>query len=410
MKMQKKFQSILAKIGPGFIIAAACLGPGSVTTSSKIGAEHGFSFLWVLVAASLAMGIYMSMSAKFGVTHKITILTGIRQNYGRLFAIVIGISAFLASMSFQFGNNLGSATALNALTGISENVWPLFITPLGLLLILFSKKQLYHIVEKLMIILSITMICAFLLNLFFTKPNIFAITKGFLPTNFSRNAFNDIAALIGTTFVLHACLYQSYLVQEKGWAVSDLNDVVRDSTMGTIMLAGISMVIIITSGAALFPERIQISTAADMAIQLEALFGLFAKHVFSIGLFAAAFSSLLVNAMIGSTLISDGFGLGNSFENLAPKIFASIIMIVGMSVAVFFKGNIVYALVLAQASSLFAVSTIAVGLLLILNHKGVMGKYKNTPVVNIIAFFGLTLIIILDYYLYSRLLTILKGL
>jgi Mn2+/Fe2+ NRAMP family transporter len=332
------------------------------------------------------------------------------QNYGRWFAILIGISAFLASMSFQFGDILGSATALNALTSVHENVWPLIITPLGLSLILFGKKSLYRIVEKLMIILSVIMICAFLLNLLFTKPDILTAAKGFLPTALKKNAFNEIAALIGTTFVLHACLYQSYLVQEKGWRTSDLKDVVRDSTMGIVMLGGISMVIIVTSASALHPLGIQISSSADMAIQLEALFGPSAKYVFSIGLFAAAFSSLLVNAMIGSTLVSDGFGLGRSFNDFAPKIFATIIMLVGMSVAVFFKGNIVYALVLAQVSSLFTVSTIAIGLLLILNNKFVMGDFKNTWVVNVIALFGLILIVIMDYYLYLRLFTMLKSL
>jgi NRAMP (natural resistance-associated macrophage protein)-like metal ion transporter len=406
--MLKKIQILLSRIGPGFIVAAACLGPGSVTTSSKIGAEHGFSFLWVLAAASLAMGIYMSMSAKFGVTHKASILMCITQNYGRWFAVIIGISAFLASMSFQFGNVLGSATALNALTSVHENVWPLIITPLGLFLILFGKKSLYPIVEKLMIILSVTMIGAFLLNLLFTKPEIVTAVKGFLPTTLNKNAFNEIAALIGTTFVLHACLYQSYLVQEKGWRTSDLKDVIRDSTMGIVMLGGISMVIIVTSASALHPQGIQISSAADMAIQLEALFGSFAKYVFSIGLFSASFSSLLVNAMIGSTLVSDGFGLGRSFNDLAPKIFATMIMVAGMSVAVFFKGNIVYALVLAQVSSLFAVSTIAIGLLLTLNNKFVMGDLKNTLVVNVIAFFGLILIVIMDYYLYIRLFSMLQ--
>jgi len=410
VSLLKKSQKLLSSIGPGFIVAAACLGPGSVTTSSKIGAEHGYAFLWVLILASLAMGIYMSMSARFGVTHDNSILLSIAQTYRRWLAVLIGISAFLASLSFQFGNNLGSATALNALTGVHENVWPLIITPLGLSLILFGKKRLYGIVEKLMILLSVIMICAFLLNLIFTKPDMVAAAKGFLPITLKNNSFNDIAALIGTTFVLHACLYQSYLVQEKGWHTDDLKDVIRDSVMGIIMLGGISMVIIITSAAALHPQGIQIATAADMAIQLEALFGPFAKLVFSTGLFAAAFSSLLVNAMIGSVLISDGFGLGRSFNDLAPKLFATIIMIVGMSIAVFFKGNIVYALVLAQASSLFAVSTIAIGLLLTLNNKQVMGEYKNSLLVNFIAVFGLILIIIMDYYLYSRLLTMLHSL
>ena len=170
------------------------------------------------------------------------------------------------------------------------------------------------------------------------------------------------------------------------------------------MLGGISMLVIMTSAAALHPRGIMISTAADMAIQLEALFGQFAKYVFSAGLLAAAFSSLLVNAVIGGGLIADGLGLGRTMQEKGPKIFAAIVLSIGMIVAVFFRGNVVYALVLAQASSLFAVPAIGIGLFLLINNKKVMGKLTNNRWQNIIAVLGLILILIMVYYMYHRLI------
>ena len=396
-------KQILHRMGPGWIVAAACLGPGSITTSSKIGSDYGYAFLWIVVLSAVGMGTYMSMAARYGISQSKSILETISGEYGRWFAALIGVSAFMTSLSFQFGNNLGGATALEAITGISDSIWPLVITPLGLVLIFFAKN-IYKTVEKLMILLALLMIFAFLTNLVFTKPDLAAIPQGFLPLSFPKRALNDMIAMVGTTFVLHACLYQAYLVQDKGWKRDDLKKGLHDTLNGIIILGGVSMLIIMTSAAALYPKGIVVTNAADMAIQLEALFGPMAKYIFSVGLFAAAFSSLLVNAIIGGTLISDGFGTGRSMQRTAPKIFATIIMLAGMLVAVFFRGNVVYALILAQASSLLAVPAVAIGLFLILNNKKVMGSFANKTGQNILAVFGFLLILVMVYSLYSKII------
>src|SRR5690606_13884968 len=123
---------------------------------------------------------------------------------------------------------------------------------------------------------------------------------------------------------------------------------------------------------ALHPEGITVNSAADMALQLESLFGSFARVVFSIGLFAAAFSSLMVNAVMGGGLLADGLGLGRNMDDNMPKIFTAVALLLGMIIAIFFKGDVIYALIIAQASSIFAVPLIAAGMFLILNNKKVM--------------------------------------
>jgi manganese transport protein len=401
--MSQKLINFIKTAGPGFIIASVVLGPGSITTASKIGADQGYQLLWVIVFAAIGMAMYTTMASRFGVSHEKSILQTTAETYGRWFAVLIGISAFMTATSFQFGNNLGLATAMNAITGIHENVWPLVLTPTAIILIFFAKN-LYKVIEKIMMFLVMIMILAFLINLIFTKPNLVSAAQGFLPLSVPKNSFNEIAALVGTTFCLHAALYQAYLVQDKGWGMGELKKQVGDSISGIFMLSGISILIILTSAAALHPRGIQIASAADMAIQLEALFGQFAKYVFSIGLFAAAFSSLLVNAVVGGGLISDGLGMGRTMQEKGPKIFSTIVLLIGMIVAVFFKGNVVYALVLAQASSLFAVPSIGIGLFLLINNKKVMGDLKNNIWQNIIAFLGLILILIMVYYMYHRLI------
>ena len=128
--MIKKLKEFIKTLGPGFFIASVVLGPGSITVASRIGSEHCYAFLWVILFAAISMVIYTSMGARYGVVNDNSILQNIADNYGRWFAIVIGISASLSASSFQFGNNLGIGIGMNGITGIDERVWPLLFTPL----------------------------------------------------------------------------------------------------------------------------------------------------------------------------------------------------------------------------------------------------------------------------------------
>ena len=399
--------SIFKSFGPGFIIAATVLGPGSITVASRIGSEYGYAFLWVIVIATVFMITYTSMAARFGVVNKASILQTIAALYGRWFAIVIGISAFLASSSFQFGNNLGIGIGMEGITGIPERIWPIVFTSLGIILI-FWAKNLYRLLERVMMIMVMLMILAFFLNLILTRPEIVPLARGFIPSTLSTNSLSIVAAMMATSFSLAAALYQSYLAQDKGWKREHMKSGLRDTYVGILLLAIISLTVLITSAAALYPRGILVNSAADMALQLEALFGAYAKIFFSVGLCAASFSSMMVNSVIGGGLLADGFGLGRSMNNRSTKIFIIAVLLTGMLVAVFFRGNVIYAMIMAQASSMLAVPLIALGLFLVLNNKKVMGSDRNNILQNIIAAAGFIVISLMVYFMYQNLLTYIR--
>lgn len=407
--MINKTKEILKSLGPGFITAALVLGPGSITVASRIGSEHGDAFLWVIVLAAIFMATYTSMALRFGVSNDKSLLQSIADNYGRWFAMVIGISAFLSTSSFQFGNNLGIGIGMQGITGIDERVWPMVFSPLGIVLI-FWAKNLYKVLEKLMMFMVIIMILAFLFNLFLTKPNAGEVAKGFLPLSFSMENMDVLAALMGTTFSLAGAMYQAYLVQNKHWNISNLKRGQLDTYTGIFFLALISALVIITSAAVLHPFGIKVNSAADMALQLEAIFGNYAKIIFSLGLCAAAFSSLVVNAVLGGGLLADGFGLGRTMDEKVPKLFTTLILLTGMLVAVLFRGNVIYALIIAQASSILAVPLIALGMFLVTNNKKVMGTYKNNIFQNVLAVTGFVVISIMVYFMYNKLIDFLGSL
>jgi Mn2+/Fe2+ NRAMP family transporter len=213
---------------------------------------------------------------------------------------------------------------------------------------------------------------------------------------------------MATSFSLAAALYQSYLAQDKGWKRENLKNSLKDTYLGILLLALISATILITSAAALFPRGILVNSAADMALQLEALFGGCARIFFSLGLCAASFSSMMVNSVIGGGLLADGFGLGRSMNNRTTKIFIVAVLLIGMLVAVFFRGNVIYAMIMAQASSMLAVPLIAIGLFLILNNKKVMGNQRNNLFQNIIAVAGFMVISLMVFFMYQNMVTYIR--
>ncbi|MEQ6119805.1 Nramp family divalent metal transporter [Reichenbachiella sp. MALMAid0571] len=398
-----KIKKIFKSIGPGFIIAAVVLGPGSITVSSKIGSAEGYRLLWVIVVGAVAMSVYTTMSVRFGVTNEKSLLKVISEEYGKWLSVSIGICSFLAALSFQFGNNLGVGIGMHTLTGVGEYVWPLIFTPTAILLTFYARK-LFQVLELLMMVMVIVLILAFFINLLFIKPDLLGVAKGFVPTPVSGSNFNDIAALIGTTLVLHNAFFQSYLVQSKGWKTTDLTRSVRDANFGVFLLALMSCLVVVTSASFLKPLGITVNSAADMAIQLELFLGSLARYIFGFGFVAAAFSSLMVNAVTGGGLIADSLGMGRTMDEKMPKVFTTVILLMGMSIAVFFNGNVIYALIMAQASSILGVPLIAIGLFLVLNNKAVMGRYINNKLQNLLAIAGFILICVLVFFMYGKLI------
>ena len=54
----------LKNIGPGALVAAGFVGPGTVTTCTVSGASYGYTMLWALLFATVATIIFQEMAAR----------------------------------------------------------------------------------------------------------------------------------------------------------------------------------------------------------------------------------------------------------------------------------------------------------------------------------------------------------
>lgn len=397
-----------AAIGPGLITAAVVLGPGSITVSSRCGAQLGYSLLWVVAVAVILMIVYTQMGARLGLTSSKSFLALAAGTFGRWVAVIIGLSGFFIATGFQTGNNVGVGLAMDALFGGGMPLWATIFTLLALV-IMWTSTRMYQLLERIMAALVALMILCFVGDMAMIRPRFGELALGFLPS--IPRVFGLVVAISATTFSVAAAAFQAYLVQSKGWRRDDRSRGLRDATVGIVLLGTISCVIMITSATVLQPRGIAVNNAVEMAMQLEPLLGRFAKILFLLGLWAGAFSSFIINALIGGTLLADGLGLGCRLEDPWPKRLASAVMVLGTALAIVFGKNPIQALVVAQASTIVGVPFIALIMLLLANRESVMGAaLKNRPGINVLAGAGLVWLLVLSGRTVFAVLAMLRNL
>ncbi len=393
----------LRTIGPAIIVASVVLGPGSILTSSKVGCQYGYSMLWVLLTAAVLMVGMTALAARLGVGVEKTLCSELADRIGRPFAALVGIVLFLIVASFQSSNNMAVVTSIDSvLTGdaTTDAQEPTKATLIGLLVVfngliiaaLFGLKNLYKPLERLMKLLLGLMIIGFGANLLMAGPSLGEIFSGLVPRISSDLASGfwpmrdgaghvvdplwAIQGLVATTFSVAGAFYQSYLVREKGWTTSHLKQGLVDTLVGISVLGGCSAMIMITSAAMLHGKvsPSELKSAADVASQLEPLFGPAATVLFSCGIFAACFSPFLINAMIGGLLLADGLGLGSSMDAPWPKRLTVAAMLFGMGVAIWATlagENPVGVIVFAQALTVLGVPLLALSLLYLATRRDI---------------------------------------
>jgi NRAMP (natural resistance-associated macrophage protein)-like metal ion transporter len=404
-------------VGPGLITACVVIGPGSILTSSQVGAAYGYRMSWVVLLAAVLMLVFMTLGAKLGVVTGRSTGDLVAQRAGRWLAALIGCSVFFISASFQFGNNLGVVSAfaefepqLKQLPFLHlDYLLDYIIVAFNLLaiLFLFVFHNLYRFIERLMMLLVAVMLLSFTINLFFARPSLIELLQGFVPSvaalgqhaGSGESATLALLALVGTTFVITAAYFQSYLVRQKGWTADDVSDGMMDVRVGVVIMGLITLMLMSTAGAELRGQTL--NSLADVAAGLKPAFGVRGHALFCLGLFAAAYSSFLVNSMIGGFILADGLGLGSKPSDLAPRLLTVAVLLTGMIVALLVSHaglNRVLAIVSAQAVTVVAAPLVAGALLWLTSRRDVMGDQRNGPVLNVLSLLGFGMLLVMAWY------------
>ncbi len=381
----------LKAIGPGALVAAAFVGPGTVTTASVIGAEYAYLLLWTIAFSVIATMVLQEMSARLGLVSREGLGEALRNEFSSPFLKTLTVGLVVAAIgigtaAFQTGNIVGGAAGLNTITGISENIWGPLI---GLIAGALLWTGNYKLIERVFIGLVTVMGLAFVANAIMVRPDLGALSGGLVPTVPEGSAYL-IAGLVGTTVVGYNLFLHASTVQERWDGPSDLAEC-RTDTIAMVVLGGIITTSIVVTAAAVFPEGTAIDDVGEMADQLEPVFGGYALTFFAIGLFAAGFTSAMSAPLAGAYATAGALGWERDLTSTRFRaIWVSI-----LSVGIVFSAldySPVEVIVFAQVANGLLLPILAVFLIYAMNNESLLGEHTNSTLQNILG--GLVTVVV----------------
>lgn len=387
-----KIKRLLNSIGPGPIIAAAFIGPGTVTVCTLAGVNFDYSLLWAVVLSVIVTMILQEISGRIGIITRQDlsqlVAKGQKNQILSYFSIVLVFLAIgLGNAAYESGNISGATLGIQVFADFPQwtvgeltiNTANLFLGLfLGLLLWFGSFKVLQRVLVALVIILSI----AFLLTAALTKPDWGSVFSGLLPNPNSENLLT-IVSLIGTTVVPYNLFLYASLAKDK-WTKEEQIPQMRRDILVAVGLGGLVSMAIVLVGAANTSDNV--NTALDLAKGLESVFGNSAKFLIALGLLGAGVTSSLTAPLATGLVICGMMGWNQQITSTPMRITMLSIIILGV---VFSSLGIrpVQLITLAQLANGILLPLISGYILWIGSQHYLLGKHRNSLALRIAGVF-----------------------
>lgn len=397
-RMKERLVLFLAVMGPGIITAFADNDAGGIATYSAAGAKYGYSLLFVLFISILVLTVVQEISARTGAVTGRGLSDLIRERYGvkwTFFAMTVLMVANIGTTVSEFS---GIATSFE-IFGISRYIAVPVIAFIVWRLVL---KANYSRIEKVFFALCLTFF-SYVISGFIVDPpwrEVMAVAA--TPPTFSHDPgyLLMVIGIIGTTITPWGQFYVQATIVDKGISAKTYAYTRWDVLVGAFFTGFIAFFIVVATAATLHVNNIPIETAADAAIALEPLAGKYASFLFAFGLFGASMLAAFILPLSTSYAICEAFGfergISKSYKE-APVFFGLYTAIIVLSaVLVLWPGLSLYHVMLTtQVVNGILLVPVLIFMVLIASNAKIMGKYRNSPLYNLVAWVFAGLIIVL---------------
>jgi NRAMP (natural resistance-associated macrophage protein)-like metal ion transporter len=406
---RRRLLLFVAILGPGMITANAGNDAGGIATFASVGAQFGYSLLWILIPIAISLGIVQEMCARMGTVTGKGLADLIRERFGVRWTALVMLALLIANAGVTVSEFVGIAAATE-LFGVSHYISvPLAATLVWWLIVKGSYKR----VERAFLIMSLVFL-SYIISAFLAKPDWSAVAVGLVKPEFRfEHAFLfTIVAVIGTTISPYMQVYVQSSVVEKGVQPEDYGKTKLDVWVGTIFAIMIVFFIVVSTAATLHKAGIEINTASDAAHALRPLAGRYAEILFGIGLFGASMLAAGVLPLATAYSISEalGFekGVSRSFRE-APIFLGTFTFLVAVGAAIAIVPNLPLfrVLLVTQVINGLLLPVILFAVLRLVNNRELMGRHVNGPLYNLFAW--ATAIVVTAVSLLYLLITLFPG-
>lgn len=385
---KSSFIERLKNIGPGALVAAAFIGPGTVTTCTMSGASYGYTMLWALLFATIATIIFQEMAARIGIVTQEGLGENIRDRISnpglKWFAIIIVIIAiFVGNIAYETGNITGGILGVQAIIP-DLSIWPIVVgmaVIAGVLMWIGS----YSVIEKVLTGIVIFMGVVFLITAIASSPDWGAVVAGmFIPTIPQEGSAGilTVVGLIGTTIVPYNLFLHASSAAERWRDPDQIGDARFDAVLSIGLGGVISMAILVCAAANIYGTGATVSNGADMAAALSPILGDWATWMIALGLLAAGFSSAMTAPLSAAYAVNGVLGWKATLKDLKFKAIWIIVLLAGCVMAIALGASPTELILVAQAANAILLPIMAFFVLYCANGK-VLGDYRNHAFANI---------------------------
>ena len=272
----RSLATLIRKLGPGIILAGSIVGSGELIATTVLGAENGYTLLWLIVVSCVIKNIIQNELGRYAIGTGETTL----EAFDRIPGPRLGVSwvvwlwvLMIAGTVLTIGAMLGAiGEVLNMLVpAVPINVWTWLIAAVSVMILLVGE---YGLIEKISMVLVsyFTLMTVLAGAMLVTQPEYFSwgrVLEGFTFQRPTGGLLTAVAAF-GITGAGSVELFMyPYWCIEKGYArfagPRDDSTVWRDRARGWIRVMGVDII----SSMALYT----VSTVAFYLLGAGVLFG-----------------------------------------------------------------------------------------------------------------------------------------
>ncbi len=387
---RRQLITFLAIIGPGLIVMVGDNDAGGVSTYAQAGQDYGYSLLWVLLLLIPVLIVNQEMVVRLGAVTGVGHARLINERFGRFWGWFSVGDLFLLNFLTIVTEFIGVSLALQYF-GVSAYI---SVPITGILLIAITASGSFARWERAMFVFIAVSVVQVPL-LFLSEPRWSQIGYHFVVPGIQGGASSAavllIIAIVGTTVAPWQLFFQQSNVIDKRITPRFIKYERGDTTLGAFVVVVGAAVILIVAVYAVRDTHLagHFTDALGVADALKAKSGLLGA-LFAIFLLDASIIGAAAVTLSTSYAFGDVFGLKHSLHRSwrdAKPFYATYAAMIAASAGIVLIPGTPLGLLTTAVQALAGVllPSASVFLLLLCNDPEVLGPWRNSRWLNILA-------------------------
>ncbi len=356
-----------------FVISAAFIGPGTVTTATMAGAQYGLTLLWTIVFAIIACIVLQEGAARINIAANLSLGQAIVKQFNSenkkiSMAVVLTIAVVLGCAAYEAGNILGAVSGITLVSGINTQLATVAIIAIAATLLYTNR---FNLITNFLAIIIGVMGITLLAVAFSLDINTYQLFRGMAIPRIPRGSELLTLGLIGTTVVPYNLFLGSRIAKSQ-----ELKSMRRGLSLSVLLGGLISLSLIIIGSKVVGP--FSFNSVADA---LSAATGPWAIYFFAFGLFAAGLTSAITAAWAASITLTSTIKVKS--KERAFRLTWMVVLLTGLVFGVS-QVKPIPIIILAQAVNGVLLPFLAIAILLVLNNKQIMQENANRLAGNLV--------------------------